>query len=90
MTAVERIPDLPTTRSHAIGMSAGYIDLAPVLTRRDETHALAETYARSAWSVDVGSVVDVEDGNGAGVVVDAVDDAVGAASGAVAAGQWSE
>src|SRR5262249_58498849 len=47
-------------------------------------------YWPSAWPVDIGSVVDVEDGDRSGVVVDAVDDAVGAASGPVAAVQSSE
>src|SRR5262249_44711620 len=47
-------------------------------------------YWPSAWPVDIGSVVDVEDGDRSGVVVDAVDDAVGAASGPLAAGQKSE
>jgi hypothetical protein len=35
-------------------------------------------------------VVDVEDMHGSGVIIDAVDDAVGSAPGAVAAGEWSE
>src|SRR5580704_7174105 len=40
--------------------------------------------------VDLGSVVDVEDVNGARVLLDAVDDPVGSPTGSVAAGQWPE
>lgn len=40
--------------------------------------------------VDVGAVVDVEDVHGGGVLLDPIHDPVGAAAGAVAAGQRTE
>src|SRR5260370_27831461 len=45
---------------------------------------------RVGAAVDVGAVVDVEDVHGAGVFVDAVDEPVGSAPGAVAAGEGGE
>ena len=72
---------------------------APATT--DERHSALQTaplasalcagrLSRARAVVDVGAVVDVEDVHGAGVLLDPVHDPVGAAAGAVAAGQRTE
>lgn len=68
---------------------AGFSGGAPKRGRRPRSHAQG-THCRSTCPIDVGSVVDVNDVYRSCAFLDAVNDPVGAAPGAMAPGEWTE